>query len=70
MKKKIVLTGFLTITFLLLLNTTSLFAQKLTDCDLELVDGYEQETFKNIQVKIGKSEDNFMTEMKSILHEK
>lgn len=42
---------------------------QLTDGDLELVDGYENEIFKNLQAKTGKTEDDFMAEMKGILRE-
>ncbi len=42
---------------------------QLTAGDLELKDGYENETFKNLEAKTGKTEDDFMTEMKSILRE-
>ena len=42
---------------------------QLTDGDLELVDGYEHETFKNLEAKTGKSEENLKTEIKNILRE-
>lgn len=42
---------------------------QLTDGDLELVAGYENETFKNLQAKTGKDEDAFFTELKSFTAE-
>jgi hypothetical protein len=42
---------------------------QLTDGDLELVEGYEFETFKNLEAKTGKNEEDFMAELKSILRE-
>lgn len=42
---------------------------QLTNGDLELKEGYENEMFKNLQAKTGKTENDFMAEMKSILRE-
>lgn len=42
---------------------------QLTDGDLELIEGYEHETFKNLEAKTGKSEEKLKTEIKSILQE-
>jgi len=42
---------------------------QLTDGDLRLAEGYENETFKNLQAKTGKTENDFMAEMKSMLRQ-
>ena len=43
---------------------------QLTDGDLNLTKGYEFEMYKNLQAKTGKSRQEFMDELKSILKEK
>lgn len=40
---------------------------QLTDGDLELIDGYEHELFKNLEAKTGKSEKKIKTELISML---
>ncbi len=43
---------------------------QLTEGDLNLINGYEFEMFKNLQAKTGKSREEFMAELKAVLKEK
>ena len=42
---------------------------QLTEGDLEWEEGYEEEMFKNLQIKTGSSREEFLDELNTILME-
>lgn len=41
---------------------------QLTEGDLKYLDGYENELFKNLQVKTGKTREEFLTEINRLMN--